>query len=288
MIVTGCEFFYFWGLRPHRQVFFLLLAFVLGERILWPPMRDTVDMDDLENEGFECVEIDGIRYPVDDVIRVLGPHLTERRKTRIQDVLVRRITSLALGVENLHHSHNGSACIRTAEALGLHDIVAAELTNQFPIPPSDEREVSSGITKYSDRWVDLHRVQSSEALIHWARSRKMRVYGTSPHAEMTVSELDVGSPLLVLFGNESEGLKPETAAACDGVFRLPMYGFTESFNISVSVGMTLADIVGRLRSQWAQEGRQGDMPVARQNYLTAQWYAKSVRAAIPILKRTLA
>ena len=86
---------------------------------------------------------------------------------------------------------------------------------------------------------------------------------------MTVSQLNLESPLLVLFGNESEGLKSETVQACDDVFRLPMYGFTESFNISVSVGMTLADLVSRLRGQWAQEGIVGDMPKERQRYLMA-------------------
>ena len=206
---------------------------------------------------YASLEIDGESYAVEDVIRMLEPHLTDRRKQRIQDVLTQRITTLALGIENLHHSHNGSACIRTAEALGIHDIVAAELTNQYPLPHHDERAVSSGVSMYSDRWVDLHRVQSSQELIEWARSRGMRVFGTSPHAEMTVSQLSLESPLLVLFGNESEGLKPETAQACDGVFRLPMYGFTESFNISVSVGITLADLVSRLRGQWAQERRRG-------------------------------
>ena len=66
-----------------------------------------------------------------------------------------------------------------------------------------------------------------------------------------------------------------------------MYGFTESFNISVSVGITLADLVSRLRGQWAQEGVVGDMPEKRQRYLMAQWYAKSVRAARLIVRRGL-
>jgi len=237
--------------------------------------------------NLNMLDVDGTSYAVEAIIEVLEPHLTDRRKARIQSVLGQRITRLALGIENLHHSHNGSACIRTAEALGVHDIVAAELTNTYPLPDYDERDISSGVSMYSDRWIDLHRVQSSEALLGWARKRGMKVFGTSPHAHMTVDELSVDEPLLVVFGNEAEGLKEATAAACDGVFRLPMYGFTESFNISVSVGMTLANLVGRMRSRQAQEGRSGDMPIERQRYLMAQWYMKSVRAAHPIVRRKL-
>ena len=200
-------------------------------------------------------------------------------------VLSHRITSIALGVEDLANSFNVAACILTAESLGIHDVVAAESKHAYPIPELPADPVTSGVNMYAHRWIDLHRLANSEALIQWAKDRNMRILGTSPHAEMTVSDVSVDGPLLVLFGNERDGLQAETAAACDDVFRLPMYGFTESFNVSVSVAMTLADLSKRLRQRWQSEGKTGDMSAKRQTFLLAQWYLNSVRRSDLIVER---
>ena len=122
-------------------------------------------------------------------------------------------------------------------------------------------------------------------MMAWARARGMRVYGTSPHAEQLVSEVSVDGPMLVLFGNESSGLRPETTAACDEVFRLPMYGFVESFNLTVSVAMTLSELTGRLRRRWAADGKRGDMSLERQAHCLARWYVSSVRRSDLIVRR---
>jgi tRNA (guanosine-2'-O-)-methyltransferase len=234
---------------------------------------------------FNLIQCGTSDYHPEDVIAALEPLVTENRRKRMLSVLERRITSIALGVEDLANSFNGAACIRTAESLGIHDIVAAELRHPYPLPDLPSDPVTSGVNMYAHRWVDLHRLPTSKGLIQWARDRQMRILGTSPHAEMTVSDVTVDQPLLVLFGNERDGLKPETAAACDDVFRLPMYGFTESFNVSVSVAMTLADLSKRLRNAWQAEGKMGDMCSERQTFLLAQWYLSSVRRSDLVVAR---
>ncbi len=228
----------------------------------------------------------GSMYPPEQVIECLVPHISERRIRRMESVLAHRLTSLALGIEDLHHSHNGAACIRTSEALGVQDIVAIE--NRLNFPEKAERSATrSGVTMYSDRWIDLHRVSGSDSLLDWARSRDMRIVGTSPHARLTLDELPVDKPLMVLFGNERDGLREETSKACDQVFQIPMFGFTESFNISVSAGMILSRLTERVRARLAEEGRTGDMPVLRQRHLFARWCLATVRRSDLILKRSL-
>jgi len=224
-------------------------------------------------------------YPVESVIETLEPHVSIQRQTRMKTVLANRIMSLALGVEDLANSYNGAACIRTAEAMGIHDIVAAEGRNVYPTPENRRSPAESGVTMYAHRWVELHRVPTSHGLIDWAQSRGMRVVGTSPHAEKEVGDVSVDQPMLVLFGNEREGLQSDTSTACDDVFRLPMYGFTESFNVSVSVAITLADLTGRMRADLSGRGQTGDMPMGRQRHLLAQWYLRSVRRSDLIVAR---
>ncbi|MCB9553452.1 MAG: hypothetical protein H6705_16545, partial [Myxococcales bacterium] len=79
------------------------------------------------------LDVDGRVLPVEAIIDALAPHVLQTRLARMEGVLAHRLASLALGVEDLHHSHNGHACLRTAEALGLQDVVAAELRHAYPL-----------------------------------------------------------------------------------------------------------------------------------------------------------
>lgn len=230
------------------------------------------------------IDVGGARYPVSFIVEALAPHMSAERLSRIQQVLAWRLGSLALGLEDLHHVHNGAACLRTAEGLGLQDVVAAELRNAYPVPETPD-PVHRLVTAHAHHWLDLHRVSTSGELVDWARSRGMAVFGAGPRGEVTLETLPVERPLLLLFGNEKLGLRPETLAACDATFRIPMYGFTESYNLSVSVGMALATLVPRIRARLAAEGRTGDLPADRSQRLLAQWVMASVRRPDLILKR---
>ena len=133
---------------------------------------------------YRQIEFQGTTYEVDEVISALDPQLTDRRQKRIQTVLAYRLTSIAVGLEDLHHSPNAAACLRTAEAVGIHDIVAVELREAYPLPEMSHDPAQSRVNMYANRWVDLHRVGHTEEMVEWARARDMRIIGTSPHASM--------------------------------------------------------------------------------------------------------
>lgn len=233
------------------------------------------------------VIVDGHPYEADAVVEALSPHMSAARVGRMEHALAHRLGSVALGLEDLHHSHNGSACLRTAEALGVQDVVAAELRHPYPVGEGPEGVVHRRIAMHAQRWVDLHPVETSAALLGWASARDMAVFGAGPRAKMTVDELPADRPVLLLFGNEAEGLRPETLAACTDTFRVPMYGFTESFNISVTVGMVLHQHGQRVRARLARDGRTGDLPIARQRAMLARWLVDDMRGAPAILRRKL-
>ncbi|MSP72552.1 MAG: hypothetical protein EXR76_10300 [Myxococcales bacterium] len=244
-------------------------------------------MSDVVEEGFDegqaWLTIDGERWAAERIIHHLGAMLADPRRARMEAVLKRRLGSVALAVEDLHHSHNGAACVRTAEAFGVQDVLTIEGENAFPLFDS---EADAGgvrkITKQTQRWVSFHRQRSSAELRAFADARGMQLWGAAPQGAATLADVPADVPVVLIFGNELEGLRRETQAACDGVFRIEMAGFVESFNVSVSVGICLHTQMTRRR---AIIDAPGDLPYQRQRALLARWIFEDVRAARPILRR---
>lgn len=260
----------------------------------------------------------GVKYAASDVIEALTPLVSNQRRERIEEVLSRRLSSIVLGVEDLYHEHNGAACIRTAEGLGIHNIYAAEVRQPYPYdaeqreqnagslttPQESEpikltkaerraRQMPSGISMYAHRWVNLETFKGDSEqsagvhLVRTAQERGYRVFGAGPRGQFELDQIPVDEPILLLFGNEASGLREETMRACDEVFRIPMYGFTESFNISVSVGMTLELLGTRRRSFLQQTDQIGDLNERDQQMWAAKWLARDLKRVDLVLARLL-
>ena len=241
---------------------------------------------------------EGIEYPADKVVQALSKLALPGRLERINAVLDQRITSLALGVEDLHHEHNGAACLRTAEGLGVHRVYAAEVRNPYPHPgmgtgpnPTDKKgRIPKGITMHAHRWIDLELFKGQEEipagveLVRAAQKNGYRVFGAGPRGEFDMLDLPLDQPIMVLFGNEASGLREETMSACDGVFKIPMYGFTESFNISVSVGMVLEQLGAKVRHTLKHKDAYGELSEEEKLKLRAAWLARDMRQVDVILR----
>ncbi len=244
---------------------------------------------DPRNDDYTVITCGGERWPVEAVIDALTPLILESRVERMRVVLESRLTSIALALEDLHLGHNGAACLRTAEGLGVHDVVAAELSGPYPTEDDADCEdeplvpVCRKVTKAAHQWIDLTRVPDSDALLKWAHDRGMAVYGAGPRGTMNLDEVPIDQPIALLFGNEKKGLREETMARCDAVFRIPMFGFTESFNVSVSVGMVLQSICTRKRAYLSTLGLSGDMSEARKRFLLAKWMISDQRKPNQVL-----
>lgn len=243
------------------------------------PSGTVVSVREGISEGAAWVEVGGVRWAAAEAIAALAPHVLEERLARMRAVLEERVGTVALGVEDLHHSHNAAACVRTAEAMGLQDFVTVEGVNVFPT--FDEGRVGAKkVTRVTERWLTFHRLGGAAALRAWADARGVQVWGAAPLGTATLADIPADRPVLVLFGNESDGLRADTAAVCDHTFRIPMHGFVESFNISVSVGIVLHDLLGRVRAR----GGCG-LEAGRREALLARWLVEDVRAADLILAR---
>jgi tRNA (guanosine-2'-O-)-methyltransferase len=216
------------------------------------------------------------KHGPDTLCRVLGPMLTAERIARIDRVLAARLQSVAAAVEDTYDPHNAAATIRTTDAFGLQDLHVIEPHARF--------SAAKGVTRGAHRWIDLHRWPSAEQAAAHLHGKGFRVYATLPDARFSVEDVDVTSPLAILFGNEHDGLTPAAIAACDASITVPMFGFTESYNLSVTVGLAMSRLAARRR---AYIGGDGDLDPVRYARLRARWFALRIRGVVGIVERIL-
>ena len=203
--------------------------------------------------------------------------LTPERIARIDAVLDARLGSLTAAVEDTYDPHNAAATIRTSEALGLQELHVIE--------PGERFSAVKGVTRGAHRWLELHRWPAADVAATALQARGFRVYATMPDAgAVSIEELDVSGPVAVIFGNEHDGVSQQAIDACDGTVTVPMFGFTESYNLSVTVGLAMSRLAARRR---AHIEATGDLDPARKARLRARWFALRIRAAVNVVERRL-
>jgi|TARA_B110000211_G_C14027393_1_gene530524 tRNA (guanosine-2'-O-)-methyltransferase len=176
----------------------------------------------------------------DDRYELLKPYLTERRQARFEEVLDRRMDRVCVVVEDLFQPHNASAVVRSCDGFGVQNLHAIEIQNDFSVVQS--------VAKGAGKWIDLHHHNSVKGCFDALRKSGYRIAVTSPHADgYTPEDVPLDKPLAVVFGSEGPGASDAVLNGADCTIRIPMEGFTESFNISVAAALTLNDITRRVR-----------------------------------------
>lgn len=166
--------------------------------------------------------------------------LLSARRERIDEVVARRTRSLVVVLEDLEDPHNIAAVLRTCEALGIQEIHA--ITRKFSFHPSPR------ITMGAEKWLDLRLHRDSARCLAGLKERGYLICATDlGEGSGSLLELPLDQPLALVFGTEKTGITEEARAACDLRFKIPMLGFTQSFNISVAAAVCLSHIVfGRM------------------------------------------
>jgi tRNA (guanosine-2'-O-)-methyltransferase len=199
--------------------------------------------------------------------------LLERRRARIDQVVANRSRALTPVLEEVHDPHNLAAVLRTAEALGLQEVHA--------IFPRTGFRPNAAVTQGADKWIDLHRHKDAATCAAALRQSGYRLYASQLTEEaIPLDRLPFDQNLALIFGNEHEGVSPAFAALCDGTFRIPMYGFVQSFNVGVAVAIALSQGVFARRRTWPG----GDLAPAEQEALRRRFYALAVKQGHRIQK----
>jgi len=193
---------------------------------------------------FLCPEIQEMDQYKVELIRHLSQFVTENRWDLFQRILSGRTRYLTVLLEDIYQSQNASAVLRTCDCTGIQDVHIVENRNQYTINP----DVALG----SNQWLTLHYFNQGEdntsAAIKELKNMGYRIVATSPHLEGATPEtfnLEKGRAA-VLFGTELNGLTDRALKLADEYIRIPMAGFTESYNISVSAAIILYQLRKRL------------------------------------------
>lgn len=175
-----------------------------------------------------------------ELLEYLEGFLSARRRKLFQRVIDQRTNHFTVATQDVYQLHNSSAVIRSCDVFGIQNIHVVEEVNLKKI----DREIAMGAQK----WVDINRYTSTADCIAKLRKGGYRIVATSPHEGISLQNFDISEPAAIFFGTETEGLSPEVLQEAEEFIRIPMYGFTESLNISVSAAIILQDITSRLRN----------------------------------------
>lgn len=175
------------------------------------------------------------------LLEYLESYLTEHRRERFTSVLKQRTKYFTVATEDVYQLHNTSAVIRSCDVFGIQEVNIIEEVNTKRI----DREIAMGAQK----WVDLNRYNTVNQCIKDLKTNGYQIVATTPHAEdCDLIDFDISKKSCFFFGRETEGLSQQVLDEADCFLKIPMFGFTESLNISVSAAIILQHVTSKLRN----------------------------------------
>jgi tRNA (guanosine-2'-O-)-methyltransferase len=175
-----------------------------------------------------------------ELLTYLEGFISENRKAGFLRVLKNRTKHFTIAMEDVYQLHNTSAVMRSCEVFGIQELNVIEQKFGKRI----DKEIAMG----AEKWVDIHRFSTIQECISNLKSKGYQIIATTPHNDSCLlHEFDISKPSALFFGTERDGLSDEVLQQADGFLKIPMVGYTESLNISVSAAIIIQDITNRLR-----------------------------------------
>ncbi len=174
------------------------------------------------------------------LLEYLETFLTENRKERFQKVLQQRTKHFTVATEDVFQLHNTSAVMRSCDVFGIQEVHIVEEVNSKRI----DGEIAMGAQK----WVDLNRYHTTKSCLEDLKAKGYQIVATTPHAkDCDLIDFDITKKSCFFFGRETEGLSQHVIDNADRFLKIPMVGFTESLNISVSAAIILQHVTAQLK-----------------------------------------
>jgi len=201
----------------------------------------------------------------------LARYITDNRKETIEQVLFDRTRFLTVVLEDIYQSHNASAVVRTCECMGLQDLHIIESRSKYG--------VNKKVLKGSNKWISMHRYKEKGAnnisqCYESLRRNGYRILAMDPAPDGdSLFDIPINGKIALVMGNELEGLSAYAIEHADEKVRVPMYGFTESMNVSVTAAISMNILLTRMRSLDFTWRLSEDEKAS----LRLEWYRKCVR-----------
>lgn len=204
----------------------------------------------------------------------LETYLTPQRKARFDAVLPNRTKHFTVATEDVYQLHNTSAVIRSCDVFGIQEVHIVEERNSRRI----DREIAMG----SQKWVDLKRYHTVGDCVNNLKDNGYQIVATTPHHnDQVLADFDITKKSCFFFGRETEGLSQAVLDVADCYLKIPMVGFTESLNISVSAAIILQDVTNKLR----QSDVKWQLSEQEQLEKRLDWISKTLKSYDEIVAR---
>jgi tRNA (guanosine-2'-O-)-methyltransferase len=219
-----------------------------------------------ESERIERRIVDAETHDPTRVVRILEPMVSDRRRARLREVIDRRLASVAVLFDAPYDPHNGAAVIRSCDAFGVQRLYVVERDRSFLL--------SKPVARGAEKWLDVATTRDPAEAIAAVRASGMELVATHPDGELLPEDLASIARVAVVLGNERDGIREALAAACTRRVRVPMRGFIDSLNVSVTAAIVL---------RAATANRPGDLDEATKLRLYARGLYLTLQNAAAIL-----
>lgn len=200
------------------------------------------------------------------VVKVLEPMVAEERRARIREVLNLRLNSVTLVMDSPHDPHNGAAILRSCDAFGVQQVHVVRTKEPFL--------ASNVVSRGTERWVDVIEHDFARTAADSLRARGFELVASHSQGELVPEDLRQIPRVALVMGNEHRGISDELMESAGRSVRIPMVGFVESLNVSVSAALLL---------RAASYNRPGDLDPEDYSRLYARGLFRSVKRASEIL-----
>lgn len=185
------------------------------------------------------------KFIKEDLLSHFLEFIQEKRKQRFEEIIKFRTKYITVVLEDIYQSHNASAVLRSCDCFGIQDVHIIENKNEYIL--------NENVALGSSKWLNLQKYNSKEQntveALNSLKDEGYRIIATTPNKnDCLLENLSLDGKFALVFGTELKGLSDEVINNADEFVKIPMYGFTESFNISVSAAISLHYLTEKLRA----------------------------------------
>lgn len=191
-----------------------------------------IEVRDIERSELDD-KVDGVHQ---GVLAMVSP--SQIWGENMLDELLDRATEppLLLVLDGVTDPHNLGACLRTADAAGVHAVIIPK--DKSATLNATVRKVACGAAEV----VPLVAVTNLARTLQKLQQKGVWIAGTAGEAEASIYQQDLTGPLALVMGAEGKGMRRLTREHCDYLVKLPMLGSVSSLNVSVATGVCLFEI----------------------------------------------
>ncbi|MFI8606192.1 TrmH family RNA methyltransferase [Cellulophaga baltica] len=208
------------------------------------------------------------------LLKYLEEFISEKRKERFLQILEERTYKITVAIEDVFQMHNTSAVVRSCDIFGIQSahLIERKYGDQLDV------QIAMGAQK----WVDIHRYETTSTCIDTLKKEGYKIIATTPHNDSCLlDDFEFDGKIALFFGTEKKGLSDEVLEKADGFLKIPMVGFTESLNISVSAAIILQSLTTKLKKECADWQLTADEKIIKQ----IDWAKKSIKSIDGVLSR---